>query len=91
MLRFILHKYEEVKVDFSIITNELSNLALNFPIKKNVQDYIHLIIAREKQLVFLTLDKLDDQIELLQKNYYPYIYYWPDFKNLFPNYDPFPN
>jgi hypothetical protein len=60
------------------LDEELSRLALQFPISKNVQDYIHMIIAKANDLAFVTSDKLDGQIEGLRKDYYPHIYYWPE-------------
>ena len=80
---FLLGDYRRVELDFHI-GEELSALALNFPIRKNVQDYLHLIIAKEKGLAFVTSDKLDGQIEGLKKSYYPHIYFWPDVGKKFP-------
>ncbi len=62
----------------------LADLALNFPIRKNAQDYIHLIIAKRNGLAFITSDKLDDQIKEFQEKYYPHIYYWPEIKDDIP-------
>ncbi len=59
-------------------------MALRFPIRKNVQDYIHLIISKKNGLAFITSDKLDDQIKDLQEKYYPHIYYWPEIKDDIP-------
>ena len=80
---FILGDFQEVKLDYDL-GKELSSLALNFPIRKNVQDYIHLNTSKEKGLAFITLDKLDNQIEELRENYYPYIYYWHEVKDKVP-------
>lgn len=75
--------YQKVESDYQI-DRELTDLALNFPIKKNVQDYIHLIISKRNGLAFITSDKLDDQIMDLQEKYYPHIYFWPEIKDDVP-------
>jgi hypothetical protein len=80
---FLLSNYQRVESDYQI-DQELSDLALHFPIRKNVQDYLHLIISKKKGLAFITSDKLDDQIKDLQERYYPYIYYWPEIKDDVP-------
>jgi hypothetical protein len=80
---FLLGDYRKVNLDFPI-GDEFSRLALDFPIRKNVQDYIHLIAAKEKKLAFVTLDKLDDQIDDLRELYYPHIYFWPDIREKIP-------
>jgi predicted nucleic acid-binding protein len=85
---FLLGNYQKVESDYQI-DQELSELALNFPIKKNVQDYIHLIIAKRKGLAFITSDKLDDQIKEFQERYYPHIYFWPEIKDDIPLDDAF--
>ena len=82
-LRFLLNDYRKVDIDFSF-DEELLNLALRFPVRKNVQDYIHLIISKKKNLAFITSDKLDNQIKELQKSYYEHIYYWPEIKDKIP-------
>jgi hypothetical protein len=66
------------------IGEELSELALNFPIRKNAQDYLHLIISRRQGLAFITSDKLGDQISELKRQYYPEIHYWPDVRDAVP-------
>ena len=80
---FLLRDYRRVELDFQI-DEELSTLALNFPVRKNVQDYLNLIISKKKGLAFITSDKLDGQIEELQKDYYSHIYYWPEIKDKVP-------
>ena len=80
---FLLNDYRKVDWDFPI-GDECSNLALDFPIRKNVQDYLHLIAAKEKELAFVTSDKLDDQIDDLRESYYPHIYFWPDVREKIP-------
>ena len=79
----ILNKYNQVMIDFDF-DNELSELALNYPINKNVQDYIHLIISKKNKLAFITSDKLDDKIYELKASYYSDIYYWQDVKDQIP-------
>lgn len=66
------------------IDHKLSELALDFPIRKNVQDYLHLIIAKKEGFAFITSDKLDNQIKDLQEEYYPHIYFWPEIKDSIP-------
>lgn len=80
---FILGDYQKIETAFKL-NEELSTLALDFPIRKNVQDYLHLIISKELALAYVTSDKLDDQIEELKERYYPHIYYWPDIKDKVP-------
>jgi len=80
---FLLKDYTMVPTRIDL-DEELSKLALEFPIKKNVQDYIHMIIAKTYDLAFVTCDKLDGQIEDLQRAYYPHIYYWPDIVGTIP-------
>jgi predicted nucleic acid-binding protein len=80
---FLLSDYKKIETDFQI-DQELSSLALNFPIRKNVQDYLHIMIAKKNGLAILTSDKLDNQISELQEKYYPYIYYWPEIKDNIP-------
>ena len=80
---FLLNDYRKVEWDFPI-DDEFSNLALDFPIRKNVQDYLHLIAAKEKGLAFVTSDKLDSQIDDLKERYYPHIYFWPDIREKIP-------
>ena len=80
---FLLFDYERVELDFPI-GEELSNLVLGFPIRKNVQDYLHLMIAKTKGLALITSDKLDGHIEDLMKSYYPHVYYWPDVRDMIP-------
>jgi len=80
---FLLSDYRKIEMDYQI-EQELSDLALNFPIRKNVQDYLHLIISKKKGLAFVTSDKLDNQISDLQERYYPHIYYWPEIKDNIP-------
>lgn len=82
-LTFLMGKYQKVEIDVPI-GEELSKLALTFPIRKNVQDYLHLIIAKKKELAYITSDKLDDQIEELKVDYYQHIYYWPQLKEKLP-------
>jgi len=76
---FLLRDYQKAQLDFAI-DDEFSRLALEFPIRRNVQDYLHLITAKHKELAFITSDKLDGQIEKLRTNYYQHIYYWPDLR-----------
>jgi hypothetical protein len=80
---FVLLRYQKIEIDFPI-DEELSALSLDFPINKNVQDYIHLIIAKKKGLAFITDDKLGNQIEDLKKVYYPHIYSWSEIKYQIP-------
>lgn len=80
---FLLSDYQKIESDYPI-DQELSDLALHFPIQKNVQDYLHLIISKKKGLAFITSDKLGDQIKDLQESYYPHIYYWPEIKDDVP-------
>lgn len=61
---------------------DLARLALGFPLSKNVQDYMHLILAKERGALFLTLDKLNGQIEDLRREFYPGIAYWPEAKEV---------
>ena len=86
--RYIISNYQKVDIDFHL-DEELSDLALHFPIRKNAQDYIHLITARKKGLAFVTADKLADQIAELRLNFYQHIYYWPTFKEKIPIPDEF--
>jgi predicted nucleic acid-binding protein len=81
--RFLLLQFNKIELDFTI-TNELSTLALDFPIRKNVQDYIHLITAKQKGLAYITSDKLQNQLEDLRTKYYPHIYFWPEIKDKIP-------
>lgn len=78
--QFLMNNYQKTELDFGI-DHELPNLALDFPIRKNIQDYIHLIIAKKNGLAFITSDKLDDQIEDLKATFYQHIYFWPELKN----------
>lgn len=80
---FLLSTYQKIEIDYQI-DKELSDLALNFPVRKNVQDYLHLIISKKENLAFITSDKLDGQINDLQERYYPHIYYWPEIKDDIP-------
>ena len=81
--RFLLSDYQKAESDYPI-DQELSDLALNFPVKKNVQDYIHLIISKRKGLAFITSDKLDNQIKDFREKYYPHIYLWTEIKDEIP-------
>lgn len=80
---FLMGDYRKVELDFHI-GEEFSGLALNFPIRKNVQDYLHLIVAKEKGLAFVTSDKFDGQIDDLKESFYPHIYFWPDVRGEVP-------
>ena len=80
---FFAIDYRKVEADYQI-DQELADLALNFPIRKNAQDYIHLIMAKRNGLAFITSYKLDDQIKEFQEKYYPHVYYWPEIKGDIP-------
>jgi len=80
---FLLSDYRKVELAYQI-DEELTDLALRFPIKKNVQDYVHLMISKKNGLAFVTSDKLDDQIKDLQEKYYPHIYLWSEVKDQIP-------
>jgi hypothetical protein len=86
--RFVMLDYREVAMS-TAVGGELSNLALNFPIQKNAQDYMHLITARSANLAFITSDKLAGQLDELQARYYPHIYYWPAIREHLPVLDVF--
>ncbi|MBL7186593.1 MAG: hypothetical protein ISS70_09725 [Phycisphaerae bacterium] len=81
-LCYLLEDYN--RVESENFDQELSQLALSFPISKNVQDYIHLILAKQNQLAFITSDKLDGQINAIRENYYSQIYYWPEIRQDIP-------
>jgi len=80
---WLLGDYQPVSL-VSGTDEELSQLALAFPIRKNVQDHIHLITAKKAGLAFLTSDKLDGQIDKLRHSYHRHIYFWPEAKNHVP-------
>ena len=82
-LCYLMADYKKVESE-NLLGQELSQLALTFPISKNVQDYIHLILAKQNQLAFITSDKLNGQIDAIKENYYSQIYYWPEFKKDIP-------
>jgi hypothetical protein len=87
-LRFVLLDYREVPMT-AVNTGEFSNLALNFPIQKNAQDYLHLITAKGAGLAFITSDKLGGQLDDLKRDYYTHIYYWPNIRDRIPIQDIF--
>ncbi len=78
----LMWDYKNLPINFDI-GPELSDLALGFPIKKNVQDYIHLIIAKKYNKAFITSDKFDDQILELRTCYYAHIYHFEEVKNAY--------
>lgn len=82
-LCYLMIDYNKVENE-NLLSQELSQLALTFPISKNVQDYIHLILAKQNQLAFITSDKLNDQINAIRENYYSRVYYWPEIKQDIP-------
>ena len=82
-LCFLMKDYKKVKSE-NLLGQELPELALAFPISKNVQDYIHLILAKQNKLAFITSDKLNGQIDAIRENYYSQIYYWPEIKKDIP-------
>ncbi len=49
---------------------DLLNLCLKYPPKKNVQDIMHIILAKQNNCWFITGDKLDDNLEKIRKEYY---------------------
>ena len=80
---WLLGDYQAVELATGV-DEELTTLALSFPIRKNVQDYLHLITAKKLDLAFVTSDKFDNQLDELRAQYYRHIYFWPEIKNLLP-------
>lgn len=84
----ILKSYHPVRTEIDI-NSDLSALALDFPINKNIQDYLHIIICKQNNLPFITKDKLDGKLEEIKNSYFHDIYYWPDIKDQIPVLDVF--
>ena len=67
----VFPNYKKVKVDgFSAKSQELIDLVLKFPIKKNIQDYLHILTAKHNKLWFITGDNMDGWLQKIKKNYY---------------------
>ena len=81
LFSFFLKDYREVPLVFND-PGILSTLALAFPLSKNVQDYMHLVLAKERGALFITQDKLNNQMERLRGEFYAGIVYWPEAKQV---------
>lgn len=81
LFAWLLKNYGEVSLTLSE-PQALTELALTFPLPKNVQDYMHLLLARDNNAFFVTSDRLGGQIQALRDKFYPNIVYWPQDKRV---------
>ncbi|MBN2101583.1 MAG: hypothetical protein JW716_01790 [Candidatus Aenigmarchaeota archaeon] len=59
----------------------LTVLSMNFPLKKNVQDLLHIILAKKNKCLFVTCDDLDGNMDDIKKHYYKDIMKFNDFSD----------
>jgi hypothetical protein len=83
LFSFFLKNYREVPL--SLGAGVLTALASSFPLGKNVQDYMHLIVAKEANALFVTSDNLNGQLDALRERFYPGIIPWPVLKQALSN------
>ena len=61
------------------ITDEILNIILKYPPKKNIQDMLNIFLAKQNDCSFLTADKLEGNLLKLKENFYEKIMPLKDF------------
>lgn len=68
--------------DENVNGKKLSRLALKYPIKKNVQDLRHILIAKKNDCWLLTNDKLSGNLEKIREEFFNKILSFDEFKQI---------
>ena len=72
-------RFERTKNNVIDLDKDLTMLARNYPLKKNVQDLLHIILAKQNDCLFVTKDKLDGNLDEIKKDYHNKIITLDDF------------